>query len=51
MEPTRKEIEAAARELGVSKDAVAKWRQRDLPPKWRILIAQHFKVEAHKLNY
>jgi hypothetical protein len=49
--PTRKEIEAAAMELGAKKSAIQKWRQRDLPPKWRLLVSQYFKVDANELSY
>lgn len=48
---TRKKIEEEARKLGATRDQISKWRQRGLSDRWRIILAKHFDMKAHELEY
>lgn len=46
----RKIIEAAALELGAKQYAVDKWRQRKIPFRWQVEIAEHFKTKPANIR-
>jgi hypothetical protein len=41
-----KDLRRLALSEGVSREAVAKWRQRDVPPRWRLLLADRARREG-----
>ena len=50
MEIDQKTIEQTAIQLGASEYAVAKWRQRQLPFRWQIMLAEKFETSPTKIR-